>query len=404
MTSWGGSSLALGMQTCWDLFTTQRSNAERVVFLIAPGITGDDLKDTALRLRERLFVKIIGVGVSSDVRREELERVASLQHVHVIPTMTDLRNLFIDIGAGVFQKPVVKVVRRFCTSLELEINCPEEISQYKVELFDETVNTPDKYRFLYDISVPNPVAATVLARIAELIPSQKVSVRVSGLLAYNRRQTEAVILEDKTLDGQYCEPGYYLYTFNLLILATTERQDPAVLKNPAELVQKISEMVRDIRTWVPDPYLAERISLNLAKIALLARVGEGKSSLTNTIDSIFFGQYRVVALAMSHFRTVTSKLTEYPLSGTRVILMDTFGWEDEGQNYTDQEQQLICDGVIGDGFKEGTPITGDMATNAAFNRAVHAVIIICDADAVTNENYMARIKNFELNWKTKFGK
>ena len=86
-----------------------------------------------------------------------------------------------------------------------------------------------------------------------------------------------------------------------------------------------------------------------------AGASAGKSSLLNSWSSAMKGRLSQSQLAMgSSDSSITKKLRKIPLAGSRLVVWDTMGWDE--QSYKAGEVGYILDGNIPDGFDLTQPI------------------------------------------------
>ncbi len=88
------------------------------------------------------------------------------------------------------------------------------------------------------------------------------------------------------------------------------------------------------------------------RIGLVGKVGNGKSSIANSLHMIFKGQFEYVCVVGSQGET---SLTPAPhaitLPSTNLVVVDFFGW-DNSERYESDLKYLI-QGLVPENFKEG---------------------------------------------------
>eukprot|EP01115_Flamella_aegyptia_P006218 TRINITY_DN261_c0_g2_i1.p1 TRINITY_DN261_c0_g2~~TRINITY_DN261_c0_g2_i1.p1 ORF type:complete len:346 (+),score=168.54 TRINITY_DN261_c0_g2_i1:331-1368(+) len=110
------------------------------------------------------------------------------------------------------------------------------------------------------------------------------------------------------------------------------------------------------------------------------------------------GEYKTFAVTNSSATiSVTSRLTKYPApKQSKFSIWDTFGWGED--NYSAHEVSMLIQGMLKEGYKEGTQIGPDvLLNNPTFNDHVHGIAIAFPAVSTTNKNAIQKMRDIYEN-------
>ncbi|KAM8736751.1 interferon-induced protein 44-like [Acanthopagrus schlegelii] len=150
-----------------------------------------------------------------------------------------------------------------------------------------------------------------------------------------------------------------------------------------QLMKKIQNYKSDIKT------------VKQARVALVGRVGAGKSSFFNSISSAFRGNMTSQAIAGTAASSVTTQFRTYTITAGKggealpLILCDTMGLEEKPDSGLDIEDLVnIYKGHVKDRyqFSPSAPILGDSPgyrQKVTLNDKIHCVVYVVDASQVS---------------------
>ncbi len=143
------------------------------------------------------------------------------------------------------------------------------------------------------------------------------------------------------------------------------------------------------------PSELKHFGIDYLNIALLGRIGNGKSAFFNTIWSIMNGSYDEPQLTKSDITTVTLEIRKRFLKNNRnnaIRLCDTYGWK--GGDSWSQELEFFLDGALRDGYKENSDLLKSLNKEPTVGDRVHAVIIVYEMPSIYTDSHIDELKKF----------
>lgn len=173
----------------------------------------------------------------------------------------------------------------------------------------------------------------------------------------------------------------------------SENPETAILQS-RDLADKIHKMVKLLEDYTV-PADIKNFGIEYVNIALLGRIGNGKSAFFNTIWSVMNGSYIEHQLTKNDITTVTLKIAKSFLKNNRnnaIRLCDTYGWK--GGDSWSQELEFFLDGALRDGYQENTSLLNSLNNAPTVGDRIHAVIIVYEMPSIFTDTHIDELKKF----------
>ncbi|XP_060583836.1 interferon-induced protein 44-like [Ruditapes philippinarum] len=198
--------------------------------------------------------------------------------------------------------------------------------------------------------------------------------------------------------------------FNVEVYSLSEPQLSSVWRvSPGWESEDLMLLKRYAESYRPP----DGLDVETANILVLGPVGAGKSSLFNTVASVYRGHISDQAVSGSAEKSITSEYRMYRVRSSQkrkplpFCLCDTMGLE-ESQGIDAQELSYILDGHVPDGYKFNPirPISNEIHGFVKFptlGQKIHCVCFVFDGNTATilSENMLEKVKNMQAKVRQK---
>jgi hypothetical protein len=373
----GSTDTAKGLQLMERLFNETSTDANRVLLIFTDGGSNNasQTAQAAIRLRNNLNVKIIciGIGVGSwGGGINEIRSIASPNMDFIVDSFEDLRHIFNIIQVKPGHAPEMDTKNVSTESIFFKFETPDTkgVSLYHLEMLDSTTQMFK--------SVNNGV------------------VRQEYLHEGLKPDTEYTF----RLRAQNSQKVFTAYSPIMNI--RTLRQYPMlhILRSKQVLQQEITRIRDKLKNAKPHPMVPRYNFL------VLGPYGVGKSTTINgttrvlgcPADAVTASQNDHVTTEVRYYDAIQfSDGTDYHFTWT-----DVFGWDKKGSNYQNNVLEVLIQGWAYDGLRMSNDGRIELKDNklnkfATLKHEPHAILVIFDANSVTDQEQLDLLDKFRVN-------